>query len=58
MTVTPQPVLTVTELVLTGGTALAQLTVTGAGQVIETAGGAATVNVAVQVVVEGEQLLV
>lgn len=40
------------------GTSATQLTVTGAGQVIITGGGAGTVKVAVQVVVVGAQLLV
>ena len=57
VTTTPQPALTVTAPVLTGGTAAAQLTVTGAGHVIAIAGGAVTVNVAEQVAT-GAQLLV
>jgi hypothetical protein len=43
---------------LGAGTSLAQLTVTGAGQVSVTVGGAATVKVAWQVVVRGAQVLV
>jgi hypothetical protein len=58
VTTTLHPLPIVTEPTLGAGTLAAQLTVTAAGHVITTVGGAATVNVAVQVVVNGAQLLV